>query len=671
MPALSALRVLRNASTGDENNTVSLVSVSDTEDPVLQNTELPTAMKEAVETLLGAGHKVYLPSGTVVIDGEGYLAYVGVKEDTGKVVGGVFGAGGGVVGSSIGSSGVSAMANYIHNIGEVKNAQTQCPMEGIDSWGVCKISGSETANIFFRVKKPSYDFDRYVLLTTTILDSGSYKNSRKSGTVPVEDMEEYQNNYVFSASNPENYCHEAGYPLSGKRTIPYGNKTHTYWKWSEGAKFFTPSEQVVKEIDVRNKFPSGLDGFFKLSPTTGTYQQYDGADTTYYYHPKGSTVSTGEVIPVSGKILEKADSRSSIKSNQQVIADVGFPIEAQGNTCDQGGQYQKFYGGTVYNITDAGWFAFDRQLYTIGAIRDEHDNNGGSCGQYGYPTNGPEIISGLVEQSFESGDILQIKSDGTIDVFIRDGGILHMDVNNPDWSRGFKDALFEIYIEFAGGAIVGYTGKALFDFAWDLITKSGKRVAFKNTLRVVSGPFGFALTGASVALALKENRIVHDYCKQNRGDDPSNWIEGEPQQYWCGVVSGRGLMLTMGVVAGGYYAKKTKPLIGTRIVSEVKDIQREILGSNLFGAKINGVNGQVVEIPKTSDWDVKITDNGNGKMYFDKNNQSGNWVRIHQEGRYSAFPKTYQNPYVKAQINGTPVLDIDGDEHIIISSLEI
>jgi hypothetical protein len=199
----------------------------------------------------------------------------------------------------------------------------------------------------------------------------------------------------------------------------------------------------------------------------------------------------------------------------------------------------------------------------------------------------------------------------------------------------------------------------------------GKRVAFKNTLRVVSGPFGFALTGASVALALKENRIVHDYCKQNRGDDPSNWIEGEPQQYWCGVVSGRGLMLTMGVVAGGYYAKKTKPLIGTRIVSEVKDIQREILGSNLFGAKINGVNGQVVEIPKTSDWDVKITDNGNGKMYFDKNNQSGNWVRIHQEGRYSAFPKTYQNPYVKAQINGTPVLDIDGDEHIIISSLEI
>jgi hypothetical protein len=64
MPALSALRVLRNASTGDENNTVSLVSVSDTEDPVLQNTELPTAMKEAVETLLGAGYKVYLPSGT-------------------------------------------------------------------------------------------------------------------------------------------------------------------------------------------------------------------------------------------------------------------------------------------------------------------------------------------------------------------------------------------------------------------------------------------------------------------------------------------------------------------------------------------------------------------------------------------------------------------------------
>jgi hypothetical protein len=193
---------------------------------------------------------------------------------------------------------------------------------------------------------------------------------------------------------------------------------------------------------------------------------------------------------------------------------------------------------------------------------------------------------------------------------------------------------------------------------------------FTNSLRSLTSIFlilflvsGFFVLSEHVN-ASEENTEVYDYCKQNR------FNENEPQQYWCGVISARALLLTTGAAAGGYFAKKTKPLIGKRLVTETKDIQREIMGGDLRGAKVNG--GEF-EIPR--DWERKNA-KGEGFIFFERGKEDTNWIRLIREGKNQAYDN-FEEPYYRRFSNGqyvdklgNPTND-DNLSHIIIESLEI
>jgi hypothetical protein len=464
MPALSALRVLRNASTGDENNTVSLVSVSDTEDPVLQNTELPTAMKEAVETLLGAGYKVYLPSGTVVIDGEGYLAYVGAKEDTGKVAGGVFGADGGVTAQGgVTISGIDVLRDY-------DLTKTACPMGG---WQVCEFSDDRFARAFDDNPQEGSPNPNYF---SVFIENEDHR--KKTGALLKSKMVEYQNDYVLTNNNQ---CHVAGAPIADEETYTFGDYSHSFfWEWSNGGRFNdeipVTNDHIFGQInEVADNYQNGEKyGEIKYSSTLGTYRQEfcthesfeiltdcDPDDVGSIYYSPSDMIA----YLVKGDFLKKL-TQDRYGIDVYVAKELGFPIGHESIAASfpqtgSKGYYQEFINGNIYKETTGR----NKTYYIPGKINECHDNpticgypqgtSGGTDGEFGFPTSDPEkgdcpeSISGECDyQSFDNKDQIILKPNGTTEAISQRKYRCEVYGNAPAWklpyykAHGFIDGLY-------------------------------------------------------------------------------------------------------------------------------------------------------------------------------------------------------------------------------------
>ncbi|MEV0299275.1 esterase [Nocardia sp. NPDC050710] len=156
--------------------------------------------------------------------------------------------------------------------------------------------------------------------------------------------------------------------------------------------------------DAKDTATDAKDTMTSMMATTTTMPTYSAGHTTAASGAAEETkIATqgGDEVAVSGAIFDKY-----VKSGGQT-GPLGVPEEAQESGPD-GGVYQDFVGGTIYQAKDGAPYI------VWGEIREAWEAAGGATGSLGYPTSDEKDIPGGKQSDFTGGTITWV--DGQITV---------------------------------------------------------------------------------------------------------------------------------------------------------------------------------------------------------------------------------------------------------------
>lgn len=317
-----------------------------------------------------------------------------------------------------------------------------------------------------------------------------------------------------------------------KETKQYGNVSHTFIIATNGTRFEGPGynsywvtkEQVItvlKNDKDKDNFGGlsniNLDSSFFFNQIAGTYSWFghynswpQNKPVTAYYEP---TNNGGKGHVVYGDILDKLVDNSY--SNEQTICStgnqwcskknwilniLGYPTGNQKPASpyiidwgiDTTGDYQDFAGGQIYIKYN------DDTYYVPGKIDDYLNQNGGTGGKLGFPTNDPvwKNNSNKLKQNFEGSGILWNLNDNTVgEEYAADYYCDEIDTNNNFIKgRALLQGLWEGGSALVKGAIIFGATTAVAGSAIDFVAGShgGATIA------------AWTLIGASVGIMVAE-----------------------------------------------------------------------------------------------------------------------------------------------------------------------